>query len=307
MQRNADAASLSRSGSKTVKRGHAVEAAKRIVSLIAATLLLMQITGCATRFSRHSVIDRRTAKVDLVSEVVGLFQTKAEGYQHPAVISRVRLVNILNAIEVETPQEGGGFVREPAIHPEIVEDAAAAISDAFAEVGPDQKLGVKLIRKEAKLGLFHTKYLTSLLAFIKEDHLYILLSRVDWPIPQAKEDDKLPEPRTDQQPMKFRVVSGEHLFYAGPQALEIEWQSSVFRTAYHLPGTAGGEKRRREVLLQAPVPKDELREANEGSLSVDELSPEQLRTLADLEEDRRQGRITEAAYQRSKRQLLRQR
>jgi hypothetical protein len=103
------------------------------------------------------------------------------------------------------------------------------------------------------------------------------------------------------------VVSGEHLFYAGPQALEIEWQSSVFRTAYHLPGTSGGEKRRREVLFQAPIPKDELREADDGSLSLDELTPEQLRTLADLEEDRRQGRITEAAYQRSKRQLLRQR
>ena len=280
---------------------------RRVVPLIVATLVLMQVAGCAKRFSRQSVIDRRTAKVDLVSEVQGLFQTKAEGYQHPAVISQVRLVNILNAIEVETPQEGGGFVREPAIHPDIVVDAAAAISDAFAEAGPDQKVGVKLIRKEANLGLFHTKYLTSLLAFIKDDQLYVLLSRVDWPIPQAKEDDKLPEPRTDQQPMKFRVVSGEHLFYAGPQALEIDWQSSVFRTAYHLPGTSGGEKRRREVLFQAPIPKDELREADDGSLSLDELTPEQLRTLADLEEDRRQGRITEAAYQRSKRQLLRQR
>lgn len=275
--------------------------------LILATALLMQIAGCATRFSRHSVVDRRTAKVDLVSEVEGLFQTKAEGYEHPAVISTPRLVNILNAIEVETPQEGGGFVREPAIHPDIVEDAAAAISDAFTQAGPDQKLGVKLVRKEANLGIFHTKYLTSLLAFIKEGHLYVLLSRVDWPIPQAKEDDKLPEPRTDQQPMKFRVVSGEYLFYAGPQALEIDWENSVFRTAYHLPGTSGGEKRRREVLMQAPVPKDELREAEAGGLALDELSPEQLRTLADLEEDRRQGRITEAAYQRSKRQILRPR
>jgi hypothetical protein len=280
---------------------------KRVGSLLLATLLLTQIVGCATRFSRHSVIDRRGVKVDLVSEVDGLFQTKAEGYEHPAIISQVRLVHILNAVEVETPQEGGGFVREPAIHPELVEDAAAAISEAFAEVGPDQKLGVKLIRKEANLGIFHTKYLTSLLAFMKNGYLYILLSRVDWPIPQAKEDDKLPEPRTDQQPMKFRVVSGEHLFYAGPQALEIDWQSSIFRTAYHLPGTSGGEKRRREVLMQAPVPKEELRESNEGSLALDELSPEQLRSLADLEEDRRQGRITEAAYQRARRQLLRER
>ena len=51
----------------------------------------------------------------------------------------------------------------------------------------------------------------------------------------------------------------------------------------------------------------ERREADVDGISLDQLSSEQLRTLADLEDDRREGRITEAAYQRSKRQLLRER
>lgn len=278
--------------------------------LIVATVLLTCLAGCANRISRHSIIEQRVAQIDLVTEIEGLFRTKSQGYEHPAIISPERLLHILNAIEVETPQENSSFIREPAIHPDIVEEAAGAIAEGLAQVGPDEKLGVKLIRKEAKLGLFHTKYLTSLLLHIKDDHLYVLLSRVDWPIPQKKEKGRLPEPRADERPMKFRVVSGEHLFYAGPQALEVDWQNPVFRTAYHLPGTSGGEKKRREVLFQSPIPKDELLEeadAAEAGISLDQLSPAQLRALADLEEDRRQGRMTEAAYQRSKRQLLRER
>jgi len=257
--------------------------------------------------SRHSIIDRRAVQVDLVTEREGLFGTKPEGFEHPAIISSERLIHILSAIEVETPHDSGGFVREPAIHPELVEEAAAAIAEGFKQSGPDEKLGVKLVRKKANLGVFHTKYLTSLLLYIRDGHLYVLLSRVNWPIPQAKENKKLPEPRPDQRPMKFRVVSCEPLFYAAPQALEIEWQDSVFKTDYNLPGTSGGEKRRREVLMQAPIPKAERRDADVGGVSLDQLSPDQLRSLADLEDDRRQGRITEAAYQRSKRQLLRNR
>jgi len=42
-------------------------------------------------------------------------------------------------------------------------------------------------------------------------------------------------------------------------------------------------------------------------VGLDRLPPEQLRALADLEEDRREGRITETAYQRERRQLLRKR
>lgn len=121
------------------------------------------------------------------------------------------------------------------------------------------------------------------------------------------EEKPLPEPQRDARPMDFRVVSGDFLYFAGPQTLEIDWKNDVFRTAYRLPGSTGGEKRRREVLMEQPIPKAE-RKADDGQgVSLDTLSPDQLRALADLEEDRNAGRITEQVYQRARRELLRPR
>lgn len=282
-----------------------------LVSIVVAASLLA--SGCMTRINRHSIIERRAVQVDLVTEREGLFDTVSRDYQHPAILSQERATHILNAIEVETPQDKGGFIRQPAIHPELVEEAAIALVEGFAKAGPDEDLAVKLIRKEASLGIFHTKYLTSFIAYMKDGYLYILLSRVDWPIPQARENEKLnklrglPEPRRDQQPMDFRVVSGEHVFYAGPQALEIAWQNPVFQTAYRLPGTSGGEAKRREVLFQAPAPPADRNPSAGDGVALDQLTSDQLRALADLEDDRREGRITENAYQRAKRDLLRSR
>jgi hypothetical protein len=63
--------------------------------------------------------------------------------------------------------------------------------------------------------------------------------------------------------------------------------------------------------MQSDVPADEFGGDDDGEDAGDtrfeDLTPEQLRALADLEEDRRQGRITEPAYQRARRELLRKR
>ena len=107
--------------------------------------------------------------------------------------------------------------------------------------------------------------------------------------------------------MDFRVVTGEPIYFAGPQDLEIDWRSDAFKTAFHLPGTTKGRKRKREVLESSRIPKEELAEKPGNTVGIDQLTPEQLRALADLEDDRREGRITETAYQRQRRQLLRKR
>ena len=275
-----------------------------LLIVLAATLL----AGCATRTIRKPIVSGRVAQVDLVSEVQGFSTKTPRGYEHPAIISTKRLIHILNAIEVETPQKNkAGTIRQPAVHPDLVDQAAQALAKGFAEADPDDELSVKLIRKQMRLGIFNRKYLTSFIAYIQDEHLYILLSRVDWLIPESKKRDRLPEPQRDQSPMKFRVVSGDHLYYAGAQALEIDWRNSVFSQTYRLPGTAEGGRRLREVLFESPVPQDETDAASAGGVSLDTLTPEQLRALADLEEDRREGRITENAYQRSRRQLLRPR
>lgn len=285
----------------------ALASSSRLIGLVGWVALIALVGGCATRSVRSPIIDRMGVQVDLVRQVKG-FTTQPLGYDHPTIISVVRMAHILNAVEIETREKGKGAIRQPAFHPEIVEETAKAISEALAEAGPDQEVGVKIIRKEMRFGVFHKKFLTSFLVHVSEDHLYLSLHRIEWFVSRRNEDS-LPEPRRDTHPMNFRVVSGEHLYYAGPQALEIDWQNPVFQTAYRLPGSSRGEKRRREVIDESPVPRSEREETSnrENRVAIDELSPDQLRALADLEDDRREGRITETAYQRAKRQLLRQR
>lgn len=285
----------------------ALASSSRLIGLVGWVALIALVGGCVTRSVRSPIIDRMGVQVDLVRQVKG-FTTQPLGYDHPTIISVVRMAHILNAVEIETREKGKGAIRQPAFHPEIVEETAKAISEALAEAGPDQEVGVKIIRKEMRFGVFHKKFLTSFLVHVSEDHLYLSLHRIEWFVSQ-RDEDSLPEPRRDTHPMNFRVVSGEHLYYAGPQALEIDWQNPVFQTAYRLPGSSRGEKRRREVIDESPVPRSEREETSnrENRVAIDELSPDQLRALADLEDDRREGRITETAYQRAKRQLLRQR
>lgn len=260
------------------------------------------------RTVRSPLINRFGIKVVLVREVDG-FTTQPRGFTHPSIISIPRLSHILGAIEIETPSEAGGALREPAFRPEIIERTATALAEAFEQASPDQEIAVQVIRREMIYGVFNEKYLTSFLTYIEDGHLYLVLRRVEWLIAKNLDQDRLPKPRRDYRPMEFRVVSGDPLFYAGPQTLEIAWRDPAFTAEFRLPGTTKGSKRRREILLEAPIPKSERNAANasEGSLGIEELSPEQLRALADLEDDREQGRITETAYQRAKRQLLRRR
>ena len=275
---------------------------------LAALLPIVLATGCASRPRRHSIIDRAGMQVDLVRYARG-FKTEPQGFAHPAIISKERLTHILGAIEIESREKkkSAATIRQPGIHPEMVEPIAEALSESLRQAGPDEEVGIQAVRKERSLGIFHTKYLTSLLAWVKADYLYVQLHRADWLIPQAKEDKPLPEPMRDTRPMDLRVVSGEHLFFAGPQTLEIDFRNDVFRTAYHLPGSTGGTKLRREVLLESPIPAAERKTDDDSGVRLDQLNPDQLRALADLEEDRRSGRITEQAYQKARRELLRPR
>lgn len=277
---------------------------------VLATLILLgsSLGGCSTRSVRSPIIDRIGIQGELVRQVKG-FTTQPQGYEHPAIISVERMAHILTAVEVETNTKGTKVLRQPAFHPDIVDKTAKAVAEALSKAGPDQDIAIQVIHKKMQLGVFNKKYLTSFIAYVKEGYLYLLLRRIEWLIPQSDLDGSLPKPRRDYSPMDFRVVAGDHLFYAGPQALEIDWQNPVFRFAYRLPGTTEGTKRRREILDSSAIPKAEQDKASGGdkSVAIDELTPEQLRALADLEEDRREGRITELAYQRARRQLLRQR
>ncbi len=268
-------------------------------------LLLLTLPGCITRNVRDRVVDRHLIEVDLVRQVNG-FTTQEFGYEHPAIISASRLEHILGALEIEV-RDGAAMIRQPAIHQSILEETAESLAAGLAEADVNDTVEVRSIRKEMQLGIFHQKFLTSFLAYVNDDHLYIMLRRVEWPIPQSKENDALPHPQRNEKNMDFRVIAGEPIYFAGVQDVEIEWRNEAFQKPFRMPGSTGGDKRRREVLDSIPVPKDEIRSGAQGELSIDQLSPEKLRALADLEDERRAGRITETDYQRAKRDILRKR
>jgi hypothetical protein len=276
------------------------------IGLLAAFFLTATLSGCGTRNVRHSQIKRNLIEVDFVRQVTG-FTTDERGFEHPVIISTERLIHILNAIEIEARVKKGGIVRQPAFHPAIVKRTAEALAQAFADVSPDQEIAVNVIHKQMRFGILHLKYLTSFLAYVDDGYLYLAIRRVEWPVAKGREGDPYPRPIRSKKPMDFRVVTGDPIYFAGVQDLEIDWSNEVFRTAFQLPGTSQGEKRRKEVLFQSPVPKEELEEASQGDIPYSQLSPQQLRALADLEEERREGLITETAYQRAKRDLLRKR
>lgn len=276
---------------------------------LAMALLLVVTAGCATRTVRHTVHQDNTIIVSLVRDVRG-FTTQEQGYEHPAVISAIRLERILSAVEIEIKTDAG-VVRQPGFHPAIVKKISLELSAALEQASPNEAVGVKAIRKKAKLGVFDVKYLTTFLAHVENDQLYLAIRRVDWPLPSGAEHTKsknvLPEPIRGRKSMDFRVVTGEPMYFAGPQDLEIDWKSKAFQTAFRLPGSTKGRKRKREVLESSRIPRKEFAPEQGEAVGLDQLTPEQLRALADLEEDRREGRITETAYQRERRQLLRKR
>ena len=282
----------------------------RTVSVVALAVALCGLaTGCATRNVRHNIQDDYLTIVDLVREVRG-FTTQEKGFEHPAIISPTRLSNILRALEIEM-QTDEGTIRQPAIHPAIVNRVSESLSAALEQASPNEEVAIRAIRKQRRLGVLDTKFLTTFLAHVKDEQLYVAIRRVDWPLPSGAETTKtknvLPDPIRERRSMNFRVVTGEPIYFAGPQDLEIDWRNEVFETAFHLPGTTKGRKRKREVLESSRVPKEEFAPPPGQAVGLEELTPEQLRALADLEEDRREGRITETAYQRERRQLLRKR
>jgi len=297
-------------------RGRVLALALPICLGLAATL------GCGTKTVREPVYSGGS-----VGEVEAYLRRYEEdgkplsrGFDHPIIISPVRAAHMLAFLDVE---EGSGDDREvrPAVPPEMVFEVGEALARALEGAGPDDEVVVRAIRRDRRLGIFTTRYLTSFVAFVEDDRLHVSLGHVEWEIPkfgagrQGKED--LPEPVPGERQMAFRVVPTDGFTTLSAQSVAFEWRDDRFREPERVELTPRGEVRRRTILLQGsggsqaegegsepegpaarPAP-DPAREA-----VPDDLSPSALRRLADLEEARRRGEITEAEYQRRRRRLL---
>lgn len=267
--------------------------------LVAALLALLPLLACGTRYARVPVHADELTKVVLRAE---LREGKpvARGFAHPATISGVRLAHVLAQIDVRVSAGGEGrSERRPAIHTDLVYPLGERLSEALAQANPDQEVVVEAFRQERRLGLFTRRYATSLVAWVAGDGLlYLSLSRLDWEVPKGQEDE-LREPVVGREVMAFRTLASEGVDPVAHQIVAVHWRDERFRQPTHVRVGPGGKMSRRTILMQEEGPA-------EAPLPAQALpdDPDALRALAELEEARRAGALSEADYQRRKRAIL---
>lgn len=253
-------------------------------------LIALLATGCITRSVTQQVFEQDLTQVSLRTQKKWT-DTIPKGFQHPLAISTARMAHILSRIDVRTATGDGE--RIPAIPLDLLYVVAEGMVKAFAQADPDQEIVVMAIERTKHWGVFDRRKLTSLVAWQRDDLIYITVVRTGWEIPNNLKTD-LPEPYADEQVMSFRVVPSDGMTLAGPQAVAVVWRDPIFKRPTRTRILPGGKVVRREVLMESPEETPDAPVASDV-LPAD-LSPDTLRRLADLEEQKTRGEVTQTQY-----------
>ncbi len=292
----------------------------RFVTLLCAGLTLAVLfgTGCATRPRDDRIINRYGLNVYLRSDRKLFGKPLDRGYAQPSDIPVERLRVILGSLEIER-RERARTVLEPAIPAEILNPVSAGVAEAFREATPADRIVVMAERKQMQKKIFDRKFLTTFVTWMEGDELIVHLSRADWPIDEKRKGE-LPRPHANNPQQKFRLVTNEFVHASGKTGVAIDWKSDVFGSfakASELRGApvsaaasggaaasgavaGAGEK---TVLMEAE-PEKPPASAPLTSAQLEGLDADDLRWLADLEESRVAGEITEEQYQRRRDAIL---
>ncbi len=272
-----------------------------LLTWLAFGLLLLPFLGCGTKYARQTIRDDGEVRVVLRAEISGDARVE-QHFRHPATISNIRLAHILSRIDVRSAVDDDGGQRKPAIDTALLYGLGDVLSEAFAKAKSDQEIVVEATRKEKRLGIFHQAYMTSFVAYVGgDDLLYLHLNRVDWPVPKS-ENTETKEPAVGREVMRFKVIASNAIEAVGHQAVAVEWRDPIFRKASNIRVGPTGRVMRRTILMGEPEEAPE--DAPELPAEVIPSDPAALRALAELEEARRAGEITEAEYRRRRRELL---
>jgi len=272
--------------------------APSILALLAS--VAVAAPGCVTRTVTDTAYDGGSVTVKLRKRVRG-FEEVDRGFDHPSVISVERLTNILASITIEEFDKKKGTYQRNAIAAELVRPIAKGMVRGFAAADPNQELAVTAVLKVKQHLIFHRNKLTSLAAYMKDGALFVYVSRIEWEIPKHREDN-LPLPVVGKEVMDFRTVGSRRIYPVGAQGVSIAWRDPVFKKP---PALLAGDSnvRTRTILAEEAIPESEL-DTGLPEEATRTLSPETLRSLADLEEARRAGSITETEYTRQRDELL---
>jgi len=268
------------------------------VAAVAVALAALASAGCITRTVRETVLEHGGITVILRGEKRGTTPVE-QGYTHPFTIAGVRLAHILSRIDLED-DSGKKRERRPAVPTESLYPIADALSKGLAQANSTQQVLIQSVNRTKRLAVFDRYSLTSLLAWAKDDVLYLQVGRSDWEIPARRRDD-LPEPTQGEHPQSFRLLVNQGMSLVDPQSVAVEWRSPIFAKETRTRITPSGRVQRRSILMESE--QEEEPPSPAPALPTD-LTPEQLRALADLEEARRAGKISEAQYTSERTRIL---
>lgn len=268
----------------------------------AALGLALLATGCITRPIQDKVFEQDYTTIYLRSYKRGTSVVE-KGYEHPFTLSPSRAAHILSRIDVRRA-EGGEAKRVPAIPTESLYLIGEGLSEAFEKADPNQEIVVLSIVRTKRLGIFDRKHLTSFLAYRKDDTLYLHLGAVDWPVPPGRED-RLPVPDIGSPSAKFRVIPSKGMSLIDTASVAVAWRDPIFAKATRTRITPGGRVVRRTILMESQEDTEETPPAEQTPAALPrDLTPETLRALADLEDARRRGDLSEAEYESERRRIL---
>ncbi len=263
-------------------------------------VLLLGSVACGPRYARVKVHEDPELVVTLRAQKSAGGRLD-RGFAHPATISSVRIANILSRIDVRRVVKDGAGEREPAVPTEAIHTIADGVSKALNRANAAQEVVVQSIQTRRRLGIFSDKKLTGLVLWMQDDQLVVSVTHVDYAIGRGP-NDKLPEPFANRPATRIKVVPGPSMQVAATNAVAVDWRAPGFRRASNLRLGADGRVRRRTILLEEPAL--DTPGATPAVEMPADLSPETLRGLADLEEERRAGAISESEYNRRRRELL---
>lgn len=275
----------------------------KLASAVALVATVLVTSGCMTKVVKLPVFDENGVEVFLRYESKG-GKPVDRGFSQPVVIAPVRLTNLLARIEV---RKGDKPEREPAIPTDLLYPIGEAIARALAKADSSQEVLVMATERKRNLAVFTQDYLTSLIVWNKDDKLFVKLGHLDWAVPKDSKDgkDSMPEPKVDEIVGKSRAVPSEGIAAEGNQLVTANWRDPIFKDSGALHVRPGGQVVRRTVLMDSGEEVTLPTEPTSGApVPPQGVSPEGLRALADLEESRRRGELTEADYQAKRRQIL---
>lgn len=269
-------------------------------------LIAVLDVGCGTRTLKQTFYEDPTTRI-MLRQVKQRGEIIDQGYNHPFAIAPVRLAHILSRIDIRTEGKKSAE-RGPALPTESLYVVADHLSKALGQADETQDVAVYYIERSKRFGIFDRRYLYSFLTYAVDDMLYVHVSHVAWEIPKpgASKKERLPEPHVGQHPMEFRVIPSPGMTLVDSQSIAADWRDEVFKRPTRTRIGPDGKVVRRTILMESeeePVP-----EVEDDVVPVqlpETISSSTLRSLADLEDQRSQGKITEAEYNARRRQIIR--